>query len=313
MRHVWIGLLAAVACSASVTAQDVTTHEQTAREALIEMFTGKGENDFIKHLPDAARAALVHKGETAETSMLLRVSGALRGLASQGENVQTFAEGPNILVLENTSSHESIEIAVEHDSLSGEEDEIELSVHPYKNGEPVSLPVVPRLIFTLKQEKDIWRVSELTASAHVPLEDPDYLKSLRKQQDEANESAAQMRVNMIAQMEANYAAIHADVGYVCTLASLYSNAEGEGNTSNPLAKEEFNGYRIILSGCSGKPAAKYRLMALPVEQESEMKAFCADQSGSVKSIPNDDNASCLSQGKVLNVVTATTAEENPDN
>jgi hypothetical protein len=121
-----------------------------------------------------------------------------------------------------------------------------------------------------------------------------------------------MRVNMIAQAEANYAANHADTGYVCTLESLYPSGEGEASASNPLAKEEFNGYLITLAGCSGKPVTKYRLTAIPVEPESEMKAFCADQSGSVKSIATDDSASCFTQGKVLNVVTAPPPEQGPD-
>ena len=77
---------------------------------------------------------------------------------------------------------------VEHDSLLGEDDEIELSVHYYKDGQLQPLPVVPDLTFTLKQEKEIWRLTEVTAAAHVPLTDPDYLKGLRKQQNEANES-----------------------------------------------------------------------------------------------------------------------------
>jgi len=313
MRHVWIAPLAALAGSFSLAVQDAPPPEQSARQALIEMFTGKGENDFIKHLPDPARAALVHKGETPETSMLLRISGALRGLAGQGEKLETFDTGPNILVTENTHGNERVEIAVEHDSFTGDEDEIELSVHPYKNGEPEALPVVPRLIFTLKQEQDIWRVTEVTVAVHVPLEDPDYLKGLRKQQDEVNESATQMRVNMIAQMEANYAANHADIGYVCNLGTLYPNPSGEASATTPLTNDESNGYRFTLAGCSGKPATKYRLTAVPVDSESEMKSFCVDESGSVKSVPADDSKNCFSQGKVLTVITVPpTPEAQPE-
>jgi hypothetical protein len=61
---------------------------------------------------------------------------------------------------------------VERDSLIGEEDKIELSVQVRKDEQPQSLPVVPRPIFTLKQEKEIWRLSEITLAAHVPLTDP---------------------------------------------------------------------------------------------------------------------------------------------
>ena len=299
MRHFLLALLAIFWAALSLAAQNPTAPEQSARQALIEMFTGKGENDFTRHLPDDARAALVHKGDTPETSLLFRVSGAVRGLAVQGENLETFDTGPNILVSENTNNHERVEIAVEHDSFSGEEDEIELSVHPYKNGEAEMLPVVPRLIFTLKKEKDIWRVTELTLAAHVPLEDPDYLKGLRKQQDELNESAAQGRVNMIAQLETNYAANHPDTGYVCSFGTLNPNAEAEPNGFASLSKDESNGYRFSLTGCSGKPAAKYRLTATPIDADSEMKAFCLDQSGALKSAAAADSSTCFSQGKTV--------------
>jgi len=300
MRPIWTGLIVAVAGSISLPSQTSTPPEQSARQALIEMFMGKGANDFTKHLPEAARAALVRKGDAPETSLLFRVSGAVRGLATQGDNLETFETGPNILVSENTNSHERVEIAVESDSFSGEEDVIELSVDSYRNGQPETLPVIPRLIFTLKKEKDVWRVTELTIAAHVPLEDPDYLKGLRKQQDEVNESAAQMRINMIAQMETNYAANHPDTGYVCTLGTLYPAGEPG---SSPLAEEQSNGYRFSINGCSGKPVTKYRLTAIPIDPDSEMKAFCLDQSGTLKSVAVSDSSTCFSQGKIVSVAT----------
>lgn len=311
MRHICIALFAMIAVSCPLAAQNAEPPEQSPRQALIEMFMGKGENDFTKHLPDSARAVLVHKGESPETSFLLKVSSAIRGLTQQGEKAETFESGPNILVTENSNIHERVEIGVEHDSLSGEEDEIELSVHVLKNDEPQALPVIPRLTFTLKEEDKIWRVTELTLAAHVPLEDPDYLKGLRKQQDEANESAAQMRVSMIFQTETAYAASHAGVGYVCQLDNLYSSPEGEPNASGPLAKDESNGYRFSLSGCEGKPATSYRLTASPIDPDSEIKTFCVDESGTLKSAEADDSSSCFSSGKAVNVLTAPPPEPTP--
>ena len=57
---------------------------QSARQALLEMFLGKGENDFQKHLPEAAHQALIHKGETPETSSMLRISTIGRQMVAQG-------------------------------------------------------------------------------------------------------------------------------------------------------------------------------------------------------------------------------------
>ena len=315
MRHIGIALFAVTALTCPVIAQDVLAHdanppEQSPRQALIEMFMGKGENDFTKHLPDAARAVLVHKGESPETSFLLKVASAVRGLSQQGEKVETFDDGPNILVAENPNIKEKVEVAVEHDSFSGEEDEIELSVHVSKNDEPEFLPVVPRLIFTLKQENEIWRVSELTLAAHVPLEDADYLKGVRKEQDKANESAAQTRVAMIVRTETAYAVNHAEVGYVCHLGNLYPSPEGDTSAS-PLAQEEFNGFRISLSGCEGKPAKGFRLIASPIDPDSEMKTFCVDESGTLKSAEAADSASCFSDGKIVNELKPPASEANP--
>ncbi len=305
MRHVGTALLTVIAVSCPLLAQDQKPPEQSARQALIEMFMGKGQDDFAKHLPDAARAVLVHKGESPETSYLLKISSAVRGLAQQGEKVETFDDGPNILVTENTNIHERVEVAVEHDSFSGEEDEIELSVHVFKNDEPEFIPVIPRLIFTLKQENEIWRVTELTLAAHVPLEDADYLKGLRKEQDAANESAAQMRVAMLVQTETAYSTNHAETGYACQIGDLFPSPEGGAAL---FTKDESNGYRFTLSGCEGKPAKSYRLTAIPVDPDSDMKTFCVDETGTLKSAEAADSSSCFSDGKIVNELKAPQSE-----
>jgi hypothetical protein len=162
---------------------------------------------------------LIHKDESPESSIVLRIAAAGRSMAAQGRTVETFDTGPNILVTEQ-SDNERVEVAVEHDSLMGDQDEIELSIHGYKDGQEENLPVIPRLIFTLQQEKDVWRLTEITVAAHIPLTDPDYLKGLRKQQDEANEQMAQMRMNMIVNGQKAYSAAHPEIGYACTLSSL---------------------------------------------------------------------------------------------
>lgn len=310
MRHICIGLSTLLTINCALSAQTQESPQQSPRQALIEMFMGKEENDFTKHLPDSARSVLVRKGETADTSFLLKISSAVRGLTQQGEKVETFEDGPNILVTENEHNHERIEIAVEHDSLSGDEDEIELSVHPFKNDEPEALPVIPRLTFTMKQESEIWRVTEVTVAAHVPLEDPDYLKSIRKQQDGVYESAAQMRVTGIFQMENAYAANHAGTGYTCQIADLYPSPEEDAGGSTQHQNEEFNGYRFSLSGCEGKPVTSYRLTVSPIDADSEMKTFCMDESGTLKSAEASDTSSCFSDGKTINTLKPPTAESS---
>jgi hypothetical protein len=281
-------------------AQDSTAPpRQSARQALIEMFLGKGSDDFTKHLPDEARKTLIRKGEPAEASAVLRLAAMGRELTAQGGRVETFDTGPNILVSEDPNHLQKIEVAVEGDSLAGDEEEIELSVHLYKNGQPQSLPVVPSLVFRLQQESEIWKLAEVTLAAHLPLTDPDYLHGLREEQDQSTEQTALSRVQTITQAETTYAANRGDVGYSCSLANvLPSSAAGESEDSVPgLNNEERGGYSFSLSGCDGAPASKYRLMAAPVDPESTMKVFCADESGTVKFVAVDNKASCFSDGK----------------
>ena len=285
------------------TAQDSTPPpQQSARQALIEMFLGKGGDDFTKHLPDQARKALIRKGEPSEaSSFVLRMAAIGRELTSQGGRIDTFDTGPNILVSEDPNRGQKIEVAVERDSAMGDEDEIELSVHLYKDGQPEPLPVVPSLIFTLEQESEICTLAEVTVGAHVPLTDPDYLKGLREEQDNSTEQAAQSRMMMIAQAETTYAANHGDLGYSCTLTNLFPpSAAGEVADSVPgLNNEERSGYLFSLSGCEGAPASTYRLMAVPVDPESTMKVFCADESATIKFVAGDNKASCFSDGKAV--------------
>ena len=279
---------------------------QTARQALIELFLGKTPHAFERHLPEVARQTLIRKGETPETSIVQKIALIGREMSAQGQQVETFDVGPTLLVSEEKNRSQKVEVMVERDSLMGEDDEIEVSIHVYRNGEPEFLPVVPRLIFSMKQEKEIWRLSEVTLSLHAPLMDPDYLKGVRKQQDESNEAMASGRVGMIASAEAAYAARHPDQGYTCKLADLFGQPASDAPDQTPptfdagQASSEFAGYSFALSGCSGSPASKVQITATPNASDSGMKTFCADQSGTIRFIVGGKSSACLSQGQPLN-------------
>lgn len=285
---------------------------QSARQALIEMFMSKSPDAFKKHLPESAKHALIRQGE-GDTSIALKFAGLSSELTRQGEHVETFDVGPNLLVSETRDGHERIEVAVEHDSFMGESDEIELSFHVYKDGQEKTLPVIPRLTFTMQKEQDVWRLAEATAAAHIPLTDPDYLAEIRREQDEANEAAAQNRVSIIAQTESSFAKDHPERGYTCALADLFPPSTNQaGNTLNDFgfANEEFSGYRIQLSGCSGNPASRYRLTAVPIDPDSDMKTFCANESGTVKSLHTSKSAECFSRGEAVQTYTPPTTPES---
>jgi hypothetical protein len=300
MRYFWLALLLIAAAPVELAAQASTSPQpQSARQALIEMFMGKGADDFVKHLPDAARQKLIRKGETPANSVALRISSIGREAVGGGEHIETFDAGPNILTSERPESHERLEVTVEHDSLLGEQDEIELSVHMYKDGQPQSLPIVPSLTFLMKQEKDIWKLMEVTVAGRIPLTDADYLDGLRKEEDSSNEASAQFRLSMIDNSEKTFAANHADVGYTCSLETLFPAPESaEASVYNPSTpNQEWKGYKFTLSGCAGTPATRFRVLAVPIDPESQMKTFCADQSGTVKFLPAGEKSNCFRRGQ----------------
>jgi hypothetical protein len=312
MRNACFVLMAAFAISIASTAQtspstSQTPPPQTARQAVIEMFMGKSPDAFLKHLPSVASQALVRKGENPATSMVQKISMLGQQLAAQG-HVQTFDEGPTLLLSEQEEGKKKVktEVVVERDSLMGESDEIELSIHVYNDGEPEFLPIVPRLIFTLTQENNIWRLTEATLAAHVPLTDPDYLKGVRRKEDESEENMASARVNTIAAAEIRYASTQADHGYSCKLTELFArtvaaeHSDQISETENSgLGLDESSGYRISLTGCSGNPSSKFQVLAVPTDSDAGMKTFCADETGMVRFEMNGKGTSCLTRGQVL--------------
>jgi hypothetical protein len=309
MRHFFVMiLLADLVLSSTARAQTSAPgqeSEQTARQALIEMFLGKGENDFVKHLPDETRRVLIRKGETPETSNILKVAMIGKELSAQNGKLETFDTGSTLLVSEDVKANEKVEITVEHDILTGENDEIELSVQYYKDHQLVSLPVVPRFTFTFHQEKEIWRLVEVTAAAHVPLTDPDYLKGLRKEQDESLESQAKWRVNAIMSAEASYNGKHPDLGYNCSLQTLFARdpdatPENGGPFDPGQGNPEWNGYRFAITDCEGMPPSKYRVTATPNDPDADLKTFCADQTGNMKFVDTEKPSTCFSRGHSVN-------------
>jgi len=304
MRRIWLTVVATLATGPILSAQ-TTPPPQSARQALIEMFMSKNMDDFAKHLPEVSRQALIHKGETPETSVVLRFATFGRGAVAQGERVETFDIGPNLLVSEQ-QNHERFEVAVEHDNLMGDQDEIELAVHYYKDGQEQFIPVVPRLTFTLQQEKDIWRLTDITLQGRVPLTDPEYLKGARKQLNEENERMTEMQMNQVVAAQAGYASAHPEIGFTCKLADVMPmNAQSApADTTAPSdpgqGNQEWYGYRFTLSGCKDAPSTKYRLTAVPIDPDPEGKTYCADESGKVKFMTGGKPSSCFSGGQLAN-------------
>ena len=305
MRQVGIVLVIALTnIGARAQSPTPSTPPQTARQALLEMFVGKSPQTFEKHLHDAARHALIRKGDTITSALMFRFATFGQGLSSGGNKFESFDTGPTLAVIQDSDGHHKLEIVVERDELLGEDAVIELSFRYYQDGQSEVLPVVPRLIFSLKQEKEIWRLSELTAEAHVPLTDPDYLNGLRKEQNRGYERMAPTQVQMLAGAELNYSQKHPAQGYTCKLSDLFGTKytalaveQGAVLFDPAMAGGTKDGYVFSVGGCTGSPATKFQISAVPEEADSGMKAFCADESGKLRFATDGQADTCLSSGE----------------
>jgi hypothetical protein len=146
-----------------------------------------------------------------------------------------------VLTIDEKEAQRKMEVIVERDDLAGDDDEIELSVHPYVNGKPQPLPVRPRIVLSMEQEKEVWKLNEVTVAMHVPLSDPDFLRDPHEH------------------------------------AMLIDDA---------LASGKRGGYIFSIGGCQVAPASKFSVTAVPKEPDSELRAFCSDESAVLRYAAN---------------------------
>ena len=292
---------------------------QTARQALIEMFFGKAPGAFEKHLPEATKTALRKADPGSGASMLQGFSMITAQLGAGGKQFQTYEAGSTLFTLEDPQTRSKFEITVERDDLRSEEDEIEVSFKGYKDGQPQIQGIAPRFTFLMKQEANIWRLSEITVAIRLPLADPDFLKSLTHGMKPgsplvtqssapsvtANDSAAVGAMRTIMTAQATYAATYPTLGYTCSLSDLDGFGGGEPNEhqamliESRLASGKKYGYAYTLAGCRGTPSAKYQLTAVPIAGPGTGRSFCANETGSIRYHDDGTAASCWAAGKAL--------------
>lgn len=116
----------------------------------------------------------------------------------------------------------------------------------------------------------------------------------------ANESSAISVVRTLVVAEAGYSSIHPEAGYTCRLSDL----SGAGLIDASLASGQKNGYAFELQGCSASAESvanvKYRVVAYPMTRnQTGRRAFCADESGVVKTDTNGSPQDCLENGSTL--------------
>jgi hypothetical protein len=314
-------MLWAVISWAGTTAGAPQAAPQTARQALIEMFFSKTPGTLIKHLPMATRTALEKSGALTSLQQYATMASQLQ---TQGQNVQTFETGSVLLSGENPKTGEKGEITVENDSLRGDQDDIEVSFQTYKNGVAQKGPFMPQITFSMKQEEQVWTLNEISVTLHLPLADPEFLKAITEKmtpqvsatgatgtftaRPEVTVQAGGSDAMVIAAMrtiltaEVTYASSYPAVGYSCTLSDLDGFGGGTPNEhqamliNSGLASGKKYGFMFTLSGCGGSPATSFHLTAVPNGNSYGRKAFCADQSGVIRSSSDGNPATCMASG-----------------
>ncbi len=322
MRKFAAVILSLILSSASLSAKSTTQEApQTARQALMEMFFSKESGTFLKHLPAATRATLEKSGALTTVQQYSGLAGQFQ---TQGKSFQTFQTGAVMLATEDPKTGQKVEIVVDNDSLQGDQDNIELSFRTYKDNQVQKTAFMPRVVFSMKMESGLWTLNDIAITINLPLADPDLLKRISDGMkaraavaspqihmqgmgqipattfgSDANTLAA---VRMILAAETTYAATYPAVGYTCALSDLDGFGAAETNEhqamliSSGLASGKHQGYHFSLSGCTGTPAASFRLTAAPIGNSYGRRAFCSDQSGAIRSSADGGVATCLSNG-----------------
>jgi TonB family protein len=303
-----VALVLALSISPSVhahvhaqTAASQGTPPQTARQALIEMFFGQAPNHLEKHLPDVTRRAF-QSLEGADGQSALGVFSMLTKQAEGKDKIETFDTGSTLFTAKDLpgGSYDKMEMTVERDDLSGDEDQIELALHMIRGGKEETLPFILRFIFSMKMEADVWRLNEISFAMRLPLADPAFLKSLLEHQRSQNEQMTLMSMRSVLAAEKSYES--ANGSFACTLSALASAGKEPGTArhtylyDSQLVSGKKNGYVFAISGCD---ATHYQFVAEPAVPDSGQRAFCSDESGTVRASADGKAATCLSSGEVV--------------
>lgn len=318
MPKVIAALCAATLLAASAGARETAATPQTARQALIEMFFSKTPGTLVRHLPMATRTALEKAGAMAT---LQQYSALTNQLQTQGQNLKTFESGPLLLAGEDPKTGQKVEVTVENDLLRGDQDDIQLSFRFYKNGEVQLTPFMPQMTFSMKRETETWTLNEISVTIHLPLADPDFLKTITEKmkpqsgttgtstprsvsssQPAGSDAQVLAAMRTILTAEVTYFSSFPTVGYTCSLSDLDGFGGGTPNEhqamliNSGLASGKRYGYVFRLSGCGGTPGTSFHLTAAPNGNTFGRKAFCADQSAVIRFADDGNPATCMASG-----------------
>jgi hypothetical protein len=309
-------MVAVISCSSLLAQRPAPAPpQQNARQALLEMIGG-GQKAIAKHLTVEVQQLLASAGAGREFVGML---GPFPSLA--GSEAQTFETGPLLLSIKNVTEHGKIELRVENDDLSGDEDTLDLSLHVIREtpGEAEAWETfLSRFSVNMKMQAGVWRLNKIGVGLEFPVGDPGFLqKTILKELDQARGATAvasgthvelkadtppeidfppQQVVALLAIAESSFAKLHPDVGFTCSLIDLSEAASSMG-LSQQVSSGVYKGYRLTLTGCQGRPTGSFQITAEPV-QGNAGKAFCTDATQNVRVADDGRGSTCLAFGRM---------------
>ena len=283
---------------------------QTARQALIEMITG-GPKAISKHLTVEVQQLLAKAGPKG--AMVLAPFDGLR--SELGTNAQTFDSGQVLLVVNQNGEHAKLEIRVENDDLSGDEDTLTLSPHVIRESSDQTPEeweaFLSSFTVNLKRQAGIWRLNKIGVGLELQIGNPEVVKAtflreppqrtpaassaspeMQSEPQEPSHSAFQI-VNLLAYYEYAYAHQHPETGFSCSVADV-AQAGGALEFSNGTYK----GYKLSLTGCQGKPSGSFQVVVEPLAAGSG-KAFCTDATRNIRVADDGRGSTCLVSGRLF--------------
>jgi hypothetical protein len=115
-----------------------------------------------------------------------------------------------------------------------------------------------------------------------------------------NESAAVGSLRRIHDLQTKYAASRPNEGFACDLQRLrpVENVTSAYDPTKNLLSGEWSGYKFVLTGCTPTKrgvVVRYEITAVPSAPGlTGVRAFCADESGTVFYAENGSASECLS-------------------
>lgn len=304
-RMLAIGAVSLI-CSCTVLNAQTTTQAQTPRQALLEMFLARNSVAFEKHLPPKT-LKLIREVDNLPLQDLFTAVQQLQ--PNDGRTLETFDDGPKLLVSEDSEHKQRVEIDLVSEDFTGDEDQMQISIHAEREGVSGDIPFLPVVDCTMTLEGDIWRLTDVSLTMRMPLGDADFLKNLaahsRKNAMAEFGTSAAGALRTLNTAEVTYAATYESVGFTCSLSDLGSSGNGSPNVQaamlidDTLASGMKNGYTFVMTGCTGNPAVTYQITAVPQSADEEARTYCTDQTAVIRYSEYGMAPDCLKEGKPL--------------